>query len=64
MVLVLSAQVLFPYDEFMDLFDWDMLKDPPCGLINCGNRYIYTYQSVFSIYHVFPHSCNFMNLDL
>jgi len=39
-VLVLSAQVLFPYDEFMDLFDWDTLKDPPCGLINCGNRYV------------------------
>jgi ubiquitin carboxyl-terminal hydrolase 36/42 len=33
-------KVLFPYDEFMDLFDWDMLKDPPCGLINCGNRYV------------------------
>ncbi|KAK3210460.1 hypothetical protein Dsin_015166 [Dipteronia sinensis] len=30
-------QVLFPYDEFVKLFNWDKPGFPPCGLLNCGN---------------------------
>ncbi|CAJ2675132.1 unnamed protein product [Trifolium pratense] len=29
--------VLFPYDEFVKLFNWDKSGFPPCGLLNCGN---------------------------
>ncbi|XP_061368081.1 ubiquitin carboxyl-terminal hydrolase 18-like [Gastrolobium bilobum] len=29
--------VLFPYDEFVKLFNWDKPGFPPCGLLNCGN---------------------------
>lgn len=32
-------QILFPYDEFVKLFDWDKPGFRPCGLLNCGNRY-------------------------
>lgn len=32
-------QVLFPYDEFVKLFNWDKPGFPPCGLLNCGNRF-------------------------
>ncbi|KAJ1380981.1 Zinc finger, MYND-type [Sesbania bispinosa] len=28
---------LFPYDEFVKLFNWDKAGFPPCGLLNCGN---------------------------
>ncbi|KAJ1378103.1 Zinc finger, MYND-type [Sesbania bispinosa] len=28
---------LFPYDEFVKLFNWDKPGFPPCGLLNCGN---------------------------
>ncbi|KAJ7213735.1 hypothetical protein O6H91_11G033200 [Diphasiastrum complanatum] len=34
--LLNPKKILFPYDDFVNLFSWDMLK-PPCGLINCGN---------------------------
>jgi hypothetical protein len=30
-------KILFPYDQFVELFNWDILNVPPCGLINCGN---------------------------
>ncbi|OWM86858.1 hypothetical protein CDL15_Pgr015894 [Punica granatum] len=30
-------RVLFPYDEFVDLYNWERPGYPPCGLINCGN---------------------------
>ncbi|KAJ1430155.1 Zinc finger, MYND-type [Sesbania bispinosa] len=29
--------VLFPYNEFVKLFNWDKPGFPPCGLLNCGN---------------------------
>lgn len=32
-------QILFPYDEFVKLFNWDKPGFPPCGLLNCRNRY-------------------------
>jgi hypothetical protein len=37
------TQVIFPYDEFLKLYDWsDRNYDAssPCGLVNCGNRYL------------------------
>ncbi|KAE8701580.1 Ubiquitin carboxyl-terminal hydrolase 19 [Hibiscus syriacus] len=30
-------EVLFPYNEFVELFNWEKLGFPPCGLLNCGN---------------------------
>ncbi|KAL8130662.1 hypothetical protein V2J09_019817 [Rumex salicifolius] len=30
-------KILFPYDEFVKLFNWDKPGPRPCGLINCGN---------------------------
>lgn len=30
-------KILFPYNEFVKLFDWDKPGFPPCGLLNCGN---------------------------
>ncbi|XP_010525922.1 PREDICTED: ubiquitin carboxyl-terminal hydrolase 19 [Tarenaya hassleriana] len=30
-------EILFPYDEFVKYFNWDMPGLVPCGLINCGN---------------------------
>ncbi|KAK9274043.1 hypothetical protein L1049_018857 [Liquidambar formosana] len=32
-----SEKILFPYDEFVKLFNWDHPGFPPCGLLNCGN---------------------------
>ncbi|KAM7275372.1 hypothetical protein ACFE04_017238 [Oxalis oulophora] len=32
-----AGKVLFPYDEFKKLFNWDTPGFPPCGLLNCGN---------------------------
>ncbi|KFK29759.1 hypothetical protein AALP_AA7G175300 [Arabis alpina] len=29
--------VLFPYEEFVNYFNWDNLDLAPCGLMNCGN---------------------------
>ncbi|KAE9585669.1 putative ubiquitinyl hydrolase 1 [Lupinus albus] len=29
--------VLFPYDDFVKLFNWDKPGPSPCGLLNCGN---------------------------
>ncbi|KAK4274514.1 hypothetical protein QN277_017722 [Acacia crassicarpa] len=29
--------VLFPYDEFVQFFNWDNPGFSPCGLLNCGN---------------------------
>ncbi|KAK1292278.1 Ubiquitin carboxyl-terminal hydrolase 18 [Acorus calamus] len=31
------SQILFPYDEFVKLYNWDKLGFPPCGLQNHGN---------------------------
>lgn len=36
-VLKEPKKILFPYDEFFKLFDWDKPDFPPCGLLNCGN---------------------------
>ncbi|KAL0915510.1 hypothetical protein M5K25_015935 [Dendrobium thyrsiflorum] len=36
-VLKEPKKILFPYDEFVKLFDWDKPGFPPCGLLNCGN---------------------------
>ncbi|GMI95132.1 ubiquitin-specific protease 19 [Hibiscus trionum] len=30
-------EVLFPYNEFVKLFNWEKPGFPPCGLLNCGN---------------------------
>ncbi|KAL2544544.1 ubiquitin carboxyl-terminal hydrolase 18-like [Forsythia ovata] len=30
-------EILFPYEEFVELFNWDNPGFPPCGLLNCGN---------------------------
>ncbi|XP_071741697.1 ubiquitin carboxyl-terminal hydrolase 18-like [Rutidosis leptorrhynchoides] len=30
-------KVLFPYDKFVELFNWRNQGFPPCGLLNCGN---------------------------
>ncbi|CAL5440121.1 unnamed protein product [Camellia sinensis] len=32
-----SDMILFPYEDFVELFDWDKRGFPPCGLLNCGN---------------------------
>ncbi|KAJ4707719.1 Ubiquitin carboxyl-terminal hydrolase [Melia azedarach] len=36
-VIKRPREVLFPYDEFVKLFNWDKPGFPPCGLLNCGN---------------------------
>lgn len=30
-------KILFPYDKFLELFNWKNQGFPPCGLLNCGN---------------------------
>ncbi|KAM0029669.1 putative ubiquitinyl hydrolase 1 [Helianthus debilis subsp. tardiflorus] len=30
-------KILFPYDKFVELFNWKNQGYPPCGLLNCGN---------------------------
>ncbi|KAG6414617.1 hypothetical protein SASPL_121990 [Salvia splendens] len=32
-----SNEILFPYEEFIQLFNWEKPGYPPCGLINGGN---------------------------
>ncbi|CAN4076524.1 unnamed protein product [Withania somnifera] len=32
-----SKKILFPYEQFLELFNWDSPGFPPCGLLNCGN---------------------------
>lgn len=36
-ILNQSQKILFPYDEFVELFNWEKPGFPPCGLVNCGN---------------------------
>ncbi|MQL96303.1 hypothetical protein Taro_028976 [Colocasia esculenta] len=36
-ILEQPKKILFPYDEFVKLFNWDKQTFPPCGLLNCGN---------------------------
>lgn len=36
-ILAKAKRVLFPYDTFVELFNWNKLRLTPCGLINCGN---------------------------
>nr|GMD21745.1 ubiquitin carboxyl-terminal hydrolase 18-like [Ipomoea batatas] len=36
-ILNQSRKILFPYEEFVQLFNWDKPGFPPCGLLNCGN---------------------------
>ncbi|EEF46819.1 ubiquitin carboxyl-terminal hydrolase 18 [Ricinus communis] len=31
------TEVLFPYDKFIKLYNWNKGAFPPCGLLNCGN---------------------------
>lgn len=33
-------QVLFSYAEFVQLFNWEKEGSRPCGLLNCGNRFV------------------------
>lgn len=30
-------EVLFSYEDFLELYNWDKAGFPPCGLLNCGN---------------------------
>lgn len=30
-------EILFPYEEFLNYFNWDKPGFRPCGLLNCGN---------------------------
>ncbi|KAK3039599.1 hypothetical protein RJ639_029298 [Escallonia herrerae] len=30
-------KILFPYEEFVELFNWEIPGFRPCGLLNCGN---------------------------
>lgn len=32
-----SKKILFPYEKFVELFNWQKQGFPPCGLLNCGN---------------------------
>ncbi|XP_057766809.1 ubiquitin carboxyl-terminal hydrolase 18 [Salvia miltiorrhiza] len=32
-----SNEILFPYEEFIEFFNWEKPGYPPCGLINGGN---------------------------
>ncbi|KAF8658594.1 hypothetical protein HU200_059055 [Digitaria exilis] len=32
-----KGQLLFPYDEFLKLYNWKEFDFLPCGLMNCGN---------------------------
>lgn len=36
-ILSKPKKVLFSYETFVELFNWNKLRLPPCGLINCGN---------------------------
>lgn len=36
-VIKKPREILFPYDEFLKLFNWDKPGFAPCGLLNCGN---------------------------
>lgn len=36
-ILAEPKKVLFSYEIFAELFSWNKLRMPPCGLINCGN---------------------------
>ncbi|CAL9063189.1 unnamed protein product [Musa banksii] len=36
-ILQEPKKILFPYNEFVKLFNWDNPGFPPCGLVNCGN---------------------------
>ena len=33
-----SKKILYPYEKFVELFNWQKPGFPPCGLLNCGNR--------------------------
>uniref|UniRef100_A0A1J3J600 Ubiquitin carboxyl-terminal hydrolase 19 n=1 Tax=Noccaea caerulescens TaxID=107243 RepID=A0A1J3J600_NOCCA len=37
MISLKPREVVFPYDEFVDYFNWDNQELAPCGLMNCGN---------------------------
>ena len=39
--LHLLLQVLFSYEEFVRYFNWDNTDLAPCGLMNCGNRFVW-----------------------
>lgn len=36
-VVAKPSQILFPYECFVELFNWTKLELYPCGLVNCGN---------------------------
>lgn len=36
-VVAKPSQILFPYECFVELFNWSKLELYPCGLVNCGN---------------------------
>lgn len=35
----MNSQMLFPYEEFVKFFQYEVYDLSPRGLINCGNRY-------------------------
>ncbi|KAA8521428.1 hypothetical protein F0562_012080 [Nyssa sinensis] len=43
-------KILFPYNDFVELFNWDKPGYPPCGLLNCGNRLMLPCQCLLQNY--------------
>jgi ubiquitin carboxyl-terminal hydrolase 36/42 len=35
------TDVLFPYESFVRYYNWDRPIMAPCGLTNCGNRFLF-----------------------
>lgn len=54
-------KVLFSYAEFVELFNWEKTGNRPCGLLNCGNRFVlkskvkyqYYFPQAFIIYIIY-----------
>lgn len=51
-IYIFLFQILFPYDQFVELFNWDSQGFPPCGLLNCGNRFMFM-TTIFSTFIYF-----------
>ena len=44
---IILEQVLFPYETFVNYFNWDKPTLAPCGLTNCGNRFFFVKANCF-----------------